>query len=51
VAVGAIRKGEPFTHDNLGSKRPGNGLSPMELPALIGRMSDREYRDGEMLHR
>jgi len=51
VAVGAIRKGEPFTHDNLGSKRPGSGLSPMELPALIGRMSDREYRDGEMLHR
>ena len=51
VAVGVIRKGEPFTHDNLGSKRPGSGLSPMELPALIGRMSDREYRDGEMLHR
>jgi N,N'-diacetyllegionaminate synthase len=51
VAVGAIRKGEPFTHDNLGSKRPGSGLSPMELPALIGRMSDREYHDGEMLHR
>ena len=51
VAVGAIRKGELFTQDNLGSKRPGSGLSPMELPALIGRMSDREYRDGEMLHR
>ena len=51
VAIGTIREGEPFTDDNLGSKRPGSGLSPMEMPALIGRLADREYRDGEMLHR
>ena len=51
VAIGTIREGEPFTDDNLGSKRPGSGLSPMEMPVLIGRLADREYRDGEMLHR
>ena len=51
VAIGTIREGEPFTDDNLGSKRPGSGLSPMEMPALIGRLADREYGDGEMLHR
>ena len=51
VAIGTIREGEPFTYDNLGSKRPGSGLSPMEMPVLIGRLADREYRDGEMLHR
>jgi len=51
VAIGLIKKGERFTEENLGSKRPGNGLNPMEIPDLIGRIADREYRDGEMLHR
>jgi len=29
VAIKPIKKGELFTNENIGIKRPGNGISPM----------------------
>jgi N,N'-diacetyllegionaminate synthase len=47
--VGGVRKGESFTLKNLGAKRPGTGVDPMMIPSLVGKISDRDYKDGDML--
>ena len=37
VAARDIRRGEALTADNLAVKRPGTGISPMEIDRVIGR--------------
>ena len=46
-ACADIKKGEPFTEQNIRSVRPGDGCSPKYLPKLLGKPSDREYKRGE----
>lgn len=43
VALQAVRKGEPFTTDNLGIKRPGDGISPLRYWEWLGKSADRDY--------
>lgn len=43
VAACPIRKGETFTQQNLTTKRPGNGLSPMLWHEVLGQTADRDY--------
>jgi N,N'-diacetyllegionaminate synthase len=45
----AIRKGEPFTADNLTAKRPGSGISPMRWDEYLGQPAPRDYAPDEML--
>lgn len=49
VATKPIKKGETFTIDNLGVKRPGIGVSPMEWDSVIGRKSARNYAEDELI--
>ncbi|OQX05337.1 MAG: N-acetylneuraminate synthase [Desulfobulbaceae bacterium A2] len=49
VAARAIRRGELFTVDNLTTKRPGSGISPMRWYELLGRSARRDYRADEMI--
>ena len=49
VALKAVRKGETFTADNLGVKRPGTGVSPMDYWARMGQPADRDINEGEIL--
>jgi N-acetylneuraminate synthase len=49
VATRAIRSGEPFSEANLGVKRPGNGISPIEYWAYLGKKADRDYAVNEAL--
>jgi N,N'-diacetyllegionaminate synthase len=44
-----IRKGEIFTEENLTTKRPGTGISPMRWDEFIGRPAPRDYAEDEML--
>ncbi|MDR5831972.1 pseudaminic acid synthase [Caballeronia sp. LP006] len=46
-AVKPIRKGELFTGDNVKSIRPGFGLAPKHLDALLGRASPFDFAPGE----
>jgi N-acetylneuraminate synthase len=43
VAARAIRAGEPFDADNLSSKRPGNGVSPIRYWSLLGKTARFDY--------
>ena len=49
VASKAIRKGEVFTENNLTTKRPGTGISPMRWPDIIGRISSRDYDEEDLI--
>lgn len=49
VAKKHIHKGEIFSEDNLTTKRPGNGISPMRWPELIGRTANREFQKDEVI--
>ena len=48
-AVKTIAKGELFTSENVKSIRPGFGMAPMKINAIIGNPSSRNYRKGDPL--
>jgi N-acetylneuraminate synthase len=49
VASRAIRAGEPFSADNLGTKRPGTGISPMRWDEVIGRPAPQDFAVDELI--
>ncbi|MEY8414984.1 N-acetylneuraminate synthase [Tissierella praeacuta] len=49
VAGRNIKKGEAFTIENLEIKRPGNGISPMKLDEVIGKLAIRDYEEDELI--
>ncbi len=49
VARRDIAAGEAFTEENLTTKRPGSGISPMRWTEILGTKSERAYREGEQL--
>jgi pseudaminic acid synthase len=44
-----VRAGEPLTRANVRSIRPGNGLPPAELEAVLGKAAARDLKRGEPL--
>ncbi|EAI3899044.1 N-acetylneuraminate synthase [Campylobacter coli] len=49
VAISPIKKGDLFTESNLGIKRPGNGISPMEWDNIIGKIATRDFDIDELI--
>lgn len=49
VAKCRIEKGQVFTEDNLTTKRPGTGISPMCWNEIIGTVAQRSYSEDEMI--
>jgi N-acetylneuraminate synthase len=49
VAAKNIRKGEVFTEDNLTVKRPGTGISPLNYWEFMGKKSERDYKEDEVI--
>lgn len=49
VASASIQLGEPFTAENLTTKRPGTGISPMHLDVLLGLTAKRAYSPDELI--
>lgn len=49
VAKMEIKKGELFTEENLTTKRPGNGITPMQWNNVIGKAANKNYKIDEMI--
>ncbi len=49
VASKKILKGEVFSSDNLTTKRPGTGISPMRWNEIIGTVADKDYQEDELI--
>ena len=49
VAACPIRAGEVFTAENLTTKRPGTGISPMRWYEVIGQVAKRDFEPDEAI--
>lgn len=49
VAKKTIKKGEAFTEDNLTTKRPGTGISPMRWNDVVGSKAARDFEEDELI--
>jgi N,N'-diacetyllegionaminate synthase len=49
VAKARIKKGEIYTYENLTTKRPGIGISPMAWDSLIGQASNKNYDADDLI--
>jgi N,N'-diacetyllegionaminate synthase len=49
VAKESISKGDVFTEKNITTKRPGNGISPMEWDYVIGKIAHKNYNEDDII--
>ncbi len=49
VAINPIQKGEFYTEDNIGVKRPGTGISPMEWSNVLGSLANKDYSIDDLI--
>ena len=49
VASRFIKKGEAFTEQNLTTKRPANGITPMKWYDVIGNTASRDFEEDELI--
>ena len=49
IATRQIEIGEKFNYENITTKRPGTGLSPMLMDQIIGKVSTRKYNKDDLI--
>ncbi len=49
VAKKNILKGEIYTSDNITTKRPGNGISPMRFNRFLGKKANKDYEMDDLI--
>lgn len=49
IAARNIKKGEVLTENNLTTKRPGSGISPMKWYEVLGTKAIRDFNEDEMI--
>lgn len=49
IASQKILRGQIFSVENLTTKRPGNGISPMRWEEVIGKKATRDFEDDELI--
>lgn len=49
VSARAIKKGERFSSENMTTKRPGNGISPMQWYSVVGETAKRDFQEDELI--
>lgn len=50
VAKKNIRKGETFSPENLTTRRPGTGMSPMKWHQILGKKAQQDYQENELIY-
>ena len=43
------KKGDIFTENNITTKRPGNGISPMRWYDVLGKKARRDFEEDELI--
>ena len=49
VASKEILKGERFSENNISTKRPGIGISPMKWENIIGRKAKKKFKKNQLI--
>lgn len=49
VATKKIQKGDVFSEENIGVKRPGTGISPMKWDEVMGMKSNKDFEVDELI--
>ena len=49
IAIKDIKKGDIFAEENIGIKRPGNGISPMRWDEVIGKFANRDFKIDDLI--
>lgn len=49
VATKRIKRGETFSNENIGAKRPGTGISPMRWDEIIGRSAIKDFEEDDLI--
>ena len=51
VAAADLPKGTKISFGNLAVKRPGTGISPKSIDEIIGKITNRDIKEDEIIHR
>jgi len=49
IAKVPIKAGEELTLDNITTKRPGNGISPMEWYNVLGKIAEKDFEEDQLI--
>ena len=49
IASKPIKRGDIFTENNITTKRPGNGISPMRWYDVLGKKARRDFEEDELI--
>ena len=49
VTIRSIKAGEIFTAENISTKRPGTGISPMQWDEVLGKKAHRDFSADELI--
>ena len=49
IAARDIKVGEIFTEENITTKRPGDGISPMRWNEILGRKATRDFNEDQLI--
>ena len=49
IASTFIKKGETFTEQNITTKRPGTGISPMRWEEIMGRKAMKDFKPDDLI--
>lgn len=49
VAARDIKKGEVFTEENITTKRPGSGISPMRWNEILGKTAIKDFNEEDLI--
>ncbi len=49
VEIQKIKKGQKFTLNNIGIKRPGYGINPMKIDKILGKKAKKNYEEDSLI--